>query len=80
MYKVIIVGGYGRGTWSQFRGTTPDEKTALSAGRILSLRYPAVYVEKDGAALACFGDAPARREFRRVRYGREKRELLAGRI
>lgn len=79
-FKVTIVGGYGRCTWSQVRGSTPDENTACSAARILSLRYPVAYVERDGAAFVCYGDAPARRELKKIRYNAEKRNLLAGRI
>ena len=65
-----------------FPGSTNDEKTALIAARVLSVRdsNQTVYVERNGEPFACYGDAPKRRELRRFRYNPEKRKLLRGEI
>ena len=63
-------------------GQTNDKKTALIAARVISLRDNAcvIYVEKDGRAFACYGDAPDRKERKTFRYSKEKRRLLRGEI
>jgi hypothetical protein len=65
-----------------YQGNCPDERTALIAARVLSLRdiNRVVYVSNGGLPVACYGDAPKRPERRRFHYSREKRELLRGDI